>query len=286
MGNEEEDTSEKGTVEEEESTGTSTEESEEEKEEETSSESKEDNSSEEGEGKVEQYIDLDKVPANLKDSAKRMLASHTKAMQKVQSDYKKLEEHLGTKYSQAIIKSKALEQLANNPNFQLLISDIESGKPYGYSSTFNTRNGRDKSEDTEGEEEGTSTKVDMKKITAAVNKAVREAVRPIYDREAQNSWEHARKTFPDFDKYKPDITAAIQRFPDMSLEEAYEFVSRKDAVTLAKREITSKTKEDVDKLRSKPRTEKSSSGGGSGVLNSKVAKTVKEAIEFAISQQK
>lgn len=281
---EEETTTEEDTVEDE-TTDTSTGESEGAEDDSSDDELKEEDTSSDS----EQYLDLKAVPAPLKEAAKRMLASHTKAMQKVKAEYSKLEEHLGTKYSQSIIKSKALDQLANNPNFQLLISDIEDHKPYGYSSTFNARNGKSAVED-EDDSENTgksSSKVDMKKINALVDKVVRDAIKPIYEKEARSSWDSAKKTFPDFEKYKPDITATLQRFPDMTLEEAYKFVTRDDAVDRAKREITSKTKEDVEALRKKPKTEKSSSGGGeAGGLSSKTVKTVKEAIEFAITQQK
>lgn len=255
-----------------------TEDSQDEDEKETEDSSSEDNSSE---SELGQFVDPKNIPPQLKEIHSKMVAGYTKAQQKLRADIKSLEDQLGTKYSQAIIKAKALEQLGQNPQFQLFYADLEQNRPYGYSSTFNKGDSRlnNKSEE---EEDSTDTSMTPDKIQKLVQKAVSDALRPFNENKTRESYESARKNLKNFDRYRPAITEIIHRYPNMSIEEAYKLARSDDFET----DIVNgkKDKEDLETLKKKPRTEKGSNSR-TDTLAPKVAKSIREAIDLAIAQQ-
>lgn len=267
-------------VEGEESTDTSEEEGAEEESPESTSEESSD---------LGQFVDLKNVPPQFKEAAKRMLAGYTKAQQnlraKVSEEQKQFESKLSTEFSAAVRKSKAFDEIINNPNFQQWWADIEANRPYGYSSVFNKGGAKESSarEEASGTEEGTiSVDALMEKITPAIEKVVRTMTAPLVQQHAKLTWEQAEKSLPNIHKYKAEITDILQQFPNMPLEKAYRMASEEDRINEAVAKALKDAQTTTDKLKT-TRTEKGNVGGGK-TLAPKTIKNLREAITLAKQQ--
>lgn len=275
------------TVETEESTDNQESEStEEEAEESTEEQSEESDSSQVDDEDVLDFskaLNVDKLPAELKATGKKMLGELTKTSQKLKKRFETLTEELSVKYGQAIIKGKTLDNLVNNEDFQLFLNDVEKGRKYGYSSKYRTNgDSKDDDEDEDGKEASGLTKAQVERM---IEKAVRTSTKPILEDMNKKTLDWARKNLPNFSKYQADIVDVMSKHPTMSLEDAYNFASRDDAIKEARNGASKKDREDVDALRKKPRTEKGSSSK-SDTLSPKDIKTLRGSIEWGVAQQK
>jgi len=234
-------------------------------------------SSDEGEEDSEQYLDLKNVPAPLKSAAKKMLASHTKAMQKLQKQFEgkvtTLEQDMQDKYSEAIVKSAGWDKLTKIPEFVKWWEAYSSG-------TLESRPNRknDSEEDESFAEDKKEGGISEAKIAKIVNQAVAAAIAPYRNKEANDAWSDAEKNLPNFKKYKADVTSYLSRHPTLSIKEAYDFVSAKDR----EKEAVQKAMDEVKKTTKKiPKTLKSGSSGGKKDLDRSTIKSLDDAIAAA-----
>lgn len=227
-------------------------------------------------------VNVDKLPPELKATGKKMLSELTKRSQALKKRFDGLNERLGTEYSAHIIKSKALDKLQSMPDFQRFLTDLDSGRGYGASVNGNRKRDEEDEESENGSEKVTLTKREIEKMIAS---GISNSVKPLYDERHKQNVEWAQKNLKNFNKYRPAITDAISKFPGMSLVEAYNFVTREDAIAEAKNGTSKRDEEDVEKLRKKPRTEKSSTSKSDQLTPTDI-KTLRGSIEWAAKQQK
>lgn len=277
-----EDTESEDTSEEESSEEEDTEDTEESSEEgEESEETEEEESTEEDSS--EQIIDLKKVPPQLREIAKRMQASHTKAMQKVKSQFEgwktSTEKELQEAYSAAIVKAKGFDQLTKLAQFQTFWADMEAGRPYGYSSDFR-KNTKSKSEDDSSTDSEGKVDVEslMKQLTPVITKVVEDAVGPLRSVHISNQWKSAEENLPNFTKYKARITALISEHPTLSLEQAYKLAAPDEEVSKKVSEALKKAKEDSKKV---PRTTLKPGSSGIKTLTTETVDDIGSAIRLA-----
>ena len=239
---------------------------------------------EEDDGK--QYLDLNKVPAPLREAAKRMLATHTKTQQKFKRE---LEEHKSTlesefndKYSGAIVKAEGFDQLRSLPGFDEFYKDIENGKGYGYSSEYRRNNNNNRSADDEDDSGTSNNGVSMdeilKRLDASVKKAVADAVLPLKQERNKSVWEDAEKSLKDFKKYKAEITAIITKHPTMTIEDAYDKASSKDRQAEAIRKALTDAADTSKKI---PKKTLKPGSGGKTVVSTKTIKSINDALSMA-----
>lgn len=275
----EEEATEEEEVEDQEQGEEETDESEETEEEEE--ESTEEESEEEVEDESKQYIDLKTVPAQLQVAAKKMLASHTKAMQKasakVEAEIERRTGELEQQYQQAIVQSAAFNKIITWPDWNKFYEDSQAGRPYGYSSSFRS-NGESKSKGDSSVESDGKVSADsiMKELTPAILKIVNGAIDPIRQNSAKALWDSAEKNLPNFNKYRTQITSIMTQNPTLTLEQAYK-LAKPDNDKEAVQKVIDDSKKIAKKL---PKTLKPS-GGGSRPLSDKVVKSVDDALNLA-----
>lgn len=255
-----------------------------------SEESTEEAESIEGED-IKQYLDLNKVPPQLKESAARMLKGLSKAHQKLRADFegykREFESSLSTQFSQQLVQAKALQQLANLPEFKQFYADLQSSRPYGFSSVYNRSNGespKGNGSDNSVESGGVSVETVMKALLPQIQGMIENAVTPLRTAATNTVWDSAEKNLPNFGKYKAHITALIQDNPKLTLEQAYTIAAGKDIVNDAVAKALKEAKTTTMKLKNN-RTEKPSSGNSGGkVLAPRAVKNIAEAITLARRQ--
>jgi hypothetical protein len=227
-----------------------------------------------------QYIDLKSVPPQLQIAAKKMLASHTKAMQKVST---KVEEQVATKmeelnnaYSQVLVKAGGFDKITQLPAWEQFWDDMQNGREYGYSSRFRANGKTEPEVDASAASEGkVSVESIVKQLTPAIRKMIESEVGPIKKDHAKTLWDAAEK-LPNFKLYKAKVTEIMLKHPTLSLEEAYEMAGgRKEALNKV-------IKEDKEIIKKLPRTLKPGSGGGSGKpLSEKTVNSIEDALNLA-----
>lgn len=275
------DTSEEEDTEESDSDDTEGEEEEEATEEETSDEEEEDS-----ESKPKQYLDLKKLPAELQEAGKRMLATHTKAMQAipklVEQKVAEAEQELQVKYSSAIIKAKGFDQLTNLPQFKKFWNDMENGKPYGYSSDFRKNGKVANTDDDFSAESKTGKGVDIDELTERLlpqmQKLVEQAVQPLRDDKNKSAWEQAEKNLPGFSKHRAAITAKLAEHPTLTLTEAYELVAGRDRVG---DEVRNELKKAEERARKIPKKSLKPGSVGTKPLTKDTIKSIDDALAHA-----
>jgi hypothetical protein len=241
----------------------------------------EDDEKVEDEDKVEQHIDLKTVPPQLREAAKRMLASHTKAMQKipalVENAKKEVVAELQDAYSEVLVKASGFDKIIKLPAWEQFWDDMTNGREYGHSSRFR-ENGKTKSEDdSSASDDGKVSVQDLvKQLTPALRKMVEVELGPIKKERANALWSDAEKNLPNFKMYKAKVTEILLKYPDMPIEDAYTLAGgRKEAAAKA----TKDSKEIVKKL---PKTLKP---GGSGSdrkpLSDKTVNSIEQALALA-----
>ena len=226
---------------------------------------------------------IDDVPKELQSHYKKMIDAVKKERGKLKEEVKSLENELGTKYSQFVIKGKALDALSVNPQFQQFYADLEANRPYGYSSVFN-KGGKVKEVEADDTED-TGKELTEGRVEKLVERAISKHIRPLLESRAKDSYALAEKNLPNFARYKPAITEILQSNPNMSLTDAYKLASYDDRVSETDKALDKKDSDDVDRLRKKPRSEGKTTGR-SDTLAAPAAKTIREAIQFGLSKQK
>jgi len=249
--------------------------------EETEEEEESTDESDEGEveGEEEQYIDLKAVPPQLQIAAKKMLASHTKAMQKVAVQVEEAKQDLQNQYSQHVVKAAGFDRIIQLPGWENFYNDMQNGKPYGYSSEF--RNSTESSPPTNKKGEASApadgkVNVDdiVQRLTPAISKMIERAIEPMKADRNRTLWADAEK-LPNFKLYKTKITELMTKHPTLSLQEAYEMAGGKnEAVNKALKDATAAAK----KL---PRPLKPGNSGGTKPLSEKVVNTIDDALNLA-----
>lgn len=254
--------------------------------EDTESESEEEGESDtSGSEDKTQYLDLKTVPPQLQSAAKKMLASHTKTMQKL---HKKYEDQLATKtqelqeeYSQVIVKGAGFDKIVKLPGWEKFWEDVQNGNPYGYSSDFR-KNGKDSSEeeDSSAEAGGKTLSADAlaKSLMPSIRKMIDDAVGPFRTERANNVWADAEKNLPNFPKYKARVTEILTKHPTLSIQEAYERASEKDRVNDAVQKALKEAQETSKKI---PKTLKPGTSGGKKEIDKKTVDSIDKALNLA-----
>lgn len=250
-----------------------------------SEEEEESDTSEEGEDKP-QYLDLKNVPPQLQAAAKKMLATHTKTIQKL---HKKYEEQLTLKtqelqeeYSQVIVKGAGFDKIIKLPGWEKFWEDVQNGNPYGYSSDFR-KNGKDSSEeeDSSAEAGGKTLSADAlaKSLMPSIRKMIDDAVGPFRTERANNVWADAEKNLPNFPKYKARVTEILTKHPTLSIQDAYERASEKDRVNDAVQKALKDAQETSKKI---PKTLKpGTASGGKREIDKKTVDSIDKALNLA-----
>jgi hypothetical protein len=276
---EEEDTEEEDSEDTEEEESTETEESDEDEDEEDSEE-------DESDSKTKQHIDLKKVPAELQEAAKRMLASHTKAMQRIPELIKQkvaeAEENLQVQYSSAIIKAKGFDNLTNLPMFKAFWADVENGRPYGFSSKFR-KNGKSASaedDDSANFDEGGKFNEEsfLSKLDERIARGIQSALGPIKEEKAKSAWKDAEDHLPNFNKYRAAVTAKLADHPTLSIAEAYDMVAGKENVKAKLIEELRKAEEKGKKI---PKKTLKPGGSSAKKLTDATIKSIDDALSHA-----
>ena len=137
-----------------------------------------------------------------------MRQTQTKTLEKYKKDFEgqvtQLEKDLQVKYSEAVVKSVGFDKLTNHPMFATFWNDLESGKPYGYSSEFRKGNSKDDTEaegSAESNGKGVTVESIMKQLLPAIDKVIERKLGPINQERSQKIWTDAEK-LPDFNKHR------------------------------------------------------------------------------------
>jgi len=282
-----EDVSEDTTEEEAESEETGEEEAEGTESESEEEEEEESDTSDEQEEETKQYLDLKSVPPQLQIAAKKMLASHTKTMQKLHKKYEgaltEKTQELQDKYSEVIVKGAGFDKIVKLQGWEKFWDDVSNGHPYGYSSDFR-KNGKDSSEeeDSSAEADGKTFSAEAlaKRLMPSFRKMIEDAVGPIRQERAQNVWADAEKNLPNFKKYKAEVTSILTKHPTMSINDAYDKASEKDRMNEAVDKALKDAQETGKKIPKKT-LKPGSSGGGRRELSKDTVDSIDKALSFA-----
>lgn len=252
-------------------------------EEESTDDSDETEDGEEESSETEQYLDLKSLPPQLREAGRRMLANHTKAMQRipklVQQKLSEAQDQLQVQYSAAIIKAKGFDDLVNHPNFQKFWDDIDNNRPYGYSADAKMNGKNDEAEGGKVASETLSADAIAKAIMPQVQKMINEAVGPIRKQEHLNAWKDAESRLPNFGKHRAAITAKLASHPTLSIDEAYDLVAKKDIVDKNVSDALAKATSTAKKIPGK--SLKPGGVAGGSAISKATAKTIEEAIGLA-----
>lgn len=284
---ESEDTSEEEDTEEESSENEEQEEStEDEESDESEEETEEDDSTD---SKTKQHIDLKRLPPELKEAGRRMLASHSKAMQRIPELIKqKVEEanvQLQQQYATAIVKAKGFDDLTNLADFKKFWEDVEGGRPYGYSSMFRKNGKAAASEDdfsapSGDSEKGTDINSIVESLMPRIASLIKAEVGPLKEEKAKSVWADAEKNLPNFNKYRAAITAKLSQHPTLTVADAYELVAGKDR---AREETLAELRKAEEKSKKIPKRSLKPGSGGTKPLSKGTIKSIEDALQHAKS---
>lgn len=234
---------------------------------------------------VEQHIDLKNVPPQLRDAAKAMLKSHTKAMQKVaksvQDRVAAAEAKLQDEYSEVIVRATGFNKIVSLPEWKKFEEDvIRNRRPYGYSSEFRQNGKRSEEDDSSAPSGGKAITAEsiMKELGPAIVNLIDERMAPDRKRQSDALWEDAEKNLPNFRKYKAAVTRTLTEHPSLTIKQAYTLV------TGGKEDVQKEVKEGKEIAKKLPKTLKGGSGGGSKPLSEKTIESIDAALALAMRE--
>lgn len=242
-------------------------------------------------GNEEQFLDLAKLPPQLREAGKRMQATLQKEREKQKQSleqYKnELEEKLGIEYAQHVQYAKGFQNIVNVPGFKEFWADFKAGNPYGFTSVYNrnpsNRESSDEDDSSADSEGKISVDAVVKKVMSQIGPMIQKEIAPIQQLHAKTTFENAEKNLPNFNKYRAKITQ-LMTDEGLSMERAYEIASGPDKVKEAVDKALKDAHAAASKLKTTKTTKPSVGSKGGGTLSKTTINSIDDAVNDAINR--
>lgn len=237
---------------------------------------------------TEQILDLTKVPPQFKEVAKKMIATQNKWIEKTKKALEEEKIKLNDEYSAQIVKAAGFDKLTKLQGFEQFWDDISNGREYGYSSKFRS-NGKNTNEDDDDSSASGDGKLTadslLNRLTPAIKKMIADEFAPLREKQAEDTWADAEKNLPNFKIYKARVSSILTKYPNMSIQEAYERASEKDRMDAAIKAALEEAQKTGKKIPGKTLRPGASTSGKTGV-DRKTIDSIDKALSAAAASFK